>query len=355
MKFGFGFYCQMLDDDYMRFARQCGATHAVVHLVDYTGGRRVSHDDQPVGSDEGWGRAGLTLDMWSYDALARLRERFEAHGLVFEAIENFDPALWHDVLLDGPKRSEQIDRLREIIRTLGKVGIRVMGYNFSIAGVAARITGPFARGGAESAGMDGIDDRPIPEGMVWNMAWRTPTGPEVLTPVSEDELWERHRRFLEDMLPAAEEAGVLLAAHPDDPPVERLRKQPRLIRRPGDFQRCIDQVRSPNNRLEFCLGTLAEMPDAGDEEIYEIIEHHAAAGNIGYIHLRNVVDRAPHYREVFLDEGVLDVPRVLAILRRHDYNGVIIPDHTPLMSCPAPWHSGMAFAIGYLRGCANAG
>jgi len=45
----------------------------------------------------------------------------------------------------------------------------------------------------------------------------------------------------------------------------------------------------------------------------------------------------------------VDVPRVLGILKRNGFNGVVIPDHAPQMSCAAPWHAGMAYALGYLR------
>jgi mannonate dehydratase len=41
--------------------------------------------------------------------------------------------------------------------------------------------------------------------------------------------------------------------------------------------------------------------------------------------------------------------RVLAILKRNNFDGVLIPDHTPQMSCAAPWHAGMAFAMGYMK------
>jgi mannonate dehydratase len=92
-----------------------------------------------------------------------------AAGLVLEAIENFDPAHWHDVLLDGPKKREQMEGLKTIVRRVGEAGIPVLGYNFSLAGVAGRVTGPFARGGATSVGMDGPFDAPMPRGMVWNM------------------------------------------------------------------------------------------------------------------------------------------------------------------------------------------
>ena len=57
----------------------------------------------------------------------------------------------------------------------------------------------------------------------------------------------------------------------------------------------------------------------------------------------------PQYKETFIDDGVVDVLRVLKILKKNGYNGVIIPDHAPQMSCSAPWHAGMAYALGFLR------
>ncbi len=40
---------------------------------------------------------------------------------------------------------------------------------------------------------------------------------------------------------------------------------------------------------------------------------------------------------------------IVRILRDEGYDGVLIPDHTPEMTCAAPWHAGMAFALGYMR------
>jgi mannonate dehydratase len=42
--------------------------------------------------------------------------------------------------------------------------------------------------------------------------------------------------------------------------------------------------------------------------------------------------------------------RILSILKRNDFQGVIIPDHTPQMSCTAPWHAGMAHTLGFIAG-----
>lgn len=50
-----------------------------------------------------------------------------------------------------------------------------------------------------------------------------------------------------------------------------------------------------------------------------------------------------------LDEGAVDMFRVLHILHSNGFEGVLIPDHTPQMSCDAPWYAGMAYALGYLK------
>src|SRR5437588_7347655 len=116
MKLGLGLYRHMLTRENFQFARQAGATHIVAHLVDYfKGGAHGSHDNQPTGTDQGWGRAGDPLQLWSLKELTDLRKGVEAEGLKLEAIENFDPAHWHDVLLDGPKKEQQLEGIRTII------------------------------------------------------------------------------------------------------------------------------------------------------------------------------------------------------------------------------------------------
>src|SRR6056297_1238358 len=174
MKLGFGLYKHMLGEEHFKFAKQCGATHIVAHLVDYFG-HNQNRTDQPIGGKEGWGKAGEGK-IWELDELLNIKNRIVSHGLEWEAIENFDPSVWHDILLDGPKKQEQIELLKQQIRIVGEAGIRIIGYNFSLAGVAGRITGNFARGGAESVGMDGTDDSAIPAGMVWNMIYNRKEG-----------------------------------------------------------------------------------------------------------------------------------------------------------------------------------
>ena len=255
------------------------------------------------------------------------------------------------MLLDGPKKQEQMEHLKRIIRDLGKAGIPVLGYNFSIAGVWGRMHGNAARGGAVSVGFHAPDQPPIPNGMVWNMVY-DPSGfdPDgrhgTVGTVTQEQLWSRMTWFLQELLPVAEESNVRLALHPDDPPVPELRGAARLVYQPNMYPRVMNIKQSRSNAIELCLGTVAEMSEG---DIYQLVDEQSRQGNIAYIHFRNVKGKVPHYDEVFIDEGDVDMIRLLRILHKNAYDGVLIPDHTPSMSCEAPWHAGMAFALGYMR------
>jgi mannonate dehydratase len=347
MKLGLGLYRHMLTRENFQFARQAGATHIVAHFVDYfRGSARGAHDDQPTGTDQGWGLAGDPDKLWSLAELVSVRRDVEAAGLKLEAIENFDPAHWHDVLLDGPKRALHIENVKTIIRRVGEAGIPIIGYNFSIAGVAGRTTGNYARGGAPSVGMEGPYDAPMPKGMAWNMVYDPDAPAGTARGATHEELWRRLEGFLSEVLPVAEKAGVKLAAHPDDPPMPFIRGQPRLVYQPSLYQRLIDLNASPSNTLEFCIGSLAEMTEG---DIYDVVDRYSRQNRLGYVHFRNVTGKVPTYKETFIDDGEVDMHRVLAILKRNKFEGVLIPDHTPQMTCAAPWHAGMAFALGYMR------
>lgn len=343
MKIGLGLYRQMLNDEHFVFARQLGVSHVVAHLEDYFSAK----PQLTSGDSAGWGRAGA--ETWSYDTFRDLIDALAKHDLKLAAIENLPVAGWSDVLLDGPNKQAQMEGLKTMVRDAGRAGVPCIGYNFSLAGVWGWSRGPFARGGAMSVGfdIDAIDpQQPIPDGMVWNMVYRDGRPGETVPPVTSDEIWRRYAWFLDELLPVAEEAGVVLAAHPDDPPMDRLRATARLINRPDTYGRAFGLNPSPANKAELCLGSVQEM---GGDQVYRLVAECAADNRIGYIHFRNVKGSVPKYHEVFLDEGDIDMARVVRILAGHGYDGVLIPDHTPELACAAPWHAGMAYAIGYMK------
>ena len=186
--------------------------------------------------------------------------------------------------------------------------------------------------------MDGPFDTPMPRGMAWNMIYDPDPVAGIEPPVTHDVLWQRlSTSSWTKILPIAEEAGVTLAAHPDDPPMPTMRGQPRLVYQPDMYQRLLDLHPSRASALEFCIGTLAEMTEGN---VYDATAQYSSHGKLAYVHFRNIRGKVPNYKETFVDDGDIDMLRVLKILKANDFRGVLIPDHTPQMICGlALWHA----------------
>ena len=177
-------------------------------------------------------------------------------------------------------------------------------------------------------------------------------------------VWANHQYFLDAVLPTAEEVGVRLALHPDDPPVTAsLGGAERVFTSPQALLRALDQSRnSPSWGLNFCLGTVSEM--GGAEAVNMVIDEFAPRGKIFYVHFRDVQGTVPRFAECFLGEGNLDPADVVSRLHRQGFDGFLIDDHVPAMigdldtwgdTSPQAYCSrGRAHAIGYLQGVLNA-
>jgi mannonate dehydratase len=139
---------------------------------------------------------------------------------------------------------------------------------------------------------------------------------------------------------------VRLAAHPDDPPVERLRGTARLVNTHAKYERLLEIAPSPANALEFCIGSLQEMEDG---DVYETTRHFARRNAIAYVHFRNVRGKVPDYVETFVDDGDVDMAEIVRVLRDEGFDGVMVPDHVPDPDCPAPWHAGHAYTVGFMK------
>lgn len=347
MKLGVGLYRYMLKDEEFAFARQCGCTDLIIHLANY-----YDSPENIVGSTDdkvNYGVANAQDPAWGLENLLSLQKKARDWGMNIYGIENFSPADWYDILLDGPKKEEQLENLKTIIRNAGKAGIRAFGYNFSLAGVWGHQKTTRARGGAVSTCFDAdllnLDAR-IPKGEIWNMTYSNEPQEGFIEDIGYEQLWDRLKWFLENILPTAEEAGVMMALHPDDPPMPFLRNTPRLVYQPDLYQKVLDLVPSPSNGIDFCMGSIQEMTTGS---IYDAIEQYSAQGKIAYAHVRNVRGKIPKYTEVFVDDGDIDIQRTLEILKKNHFEGVLIPDHTPQITCNDPWHAGMAYALGFIR------
>jgi mannonate dehydratase len=348
MRVGLTLANDKLSEDGAKFASQLGVTDVVIHLVNYTNAADASAYTQR-------GEVGPILGdvsneaLWSFERMSDAVKMLAGHGIKVAALENFSPKFWSDVLLDGPNKRAQMDDLKRLVRDAGRAGIPVIGYNFSLAGVWGWQRKPIARGGAMTVEFDMANfrhDEPIPDGMVWNMRYRSEVPGAAPITVSHDELWQRLEWFLKELVPVAEEAGVKLAAHPDDPPVDMLRGTARLVNSHEKYDRLRGLVPSASNALEFCIGSLQEMPGG---EIYETTRHFAREKAIAYVHFRNVRGKVPKYSETFVDDGDIDMTEIVRILRDENYEGLMVPDHVPDLHGPSPWHTGNAYTVGYMR------
>jgi mannonate dehydratase len=349
LRVGVSLHGGLLSEEGARFASQLGLADVVIHLTDYT--RNADASAYAAGGVGPINGDCIGAPLWTFERMSEVVAMLARHGLRVAAMENISPNFWSDVLLDGPERERQMDDLKQLVRDAGRAGIPAIGYNFSLAGVWGWRRERAARGGARTAVFDAgrFDAQsPPPDGTVGNMRFRA-ADPAAAPPAAVDEatLWERCARFLRELVPVAEEAGVRLAAHPDDPPVERLRGTPRLVNAHAKYDRLLALAPSPANALEFCVGSLAEMADGAD--IYETTRRFARAGAIAYVHLRNVRGRVPRYVESFVDDGDVDMGRIVRILHEEGFAGVIVPDHVPELDCPAPWHAGHAYTVGYIK------
>jgi mannonate dehydratase len=165
---------------------------------------------------------------------------------------------------------------------------------------------------------------------------------------SEAEMWANYDWYMERILPVCEEAGVRMALHPDDPPVESLGGVARLFRNFDNFQRALETHDSPMHGLDYCHGCWSEM--RGGAGVLESIRYFGERGRIFYMHLRDVQGTADCFTEVFLGDGNSDPFAVMQTLREVGFQGFIIDDHVPRMVNDTKWcHRGRAWSTGYLQ------
>jgi len=209
-------------------------------------------------------------------------------------------------------RDEEIEKVRQSIRSAGLASLPVVEYNF----YAHRITeGYYAETGRAGAGLTAFDYArvkglpPLPE-----------EGAHTL-----DEMWSNIAYFLKAVVPVAEESGVRLALHPNDPPAPISRGSQQIMGSVDGWKHLIEIVSSPSNGITFDCGVTREM---GQDPV-EVCRYFGSRDRINHVHFRNVRVETPNekYTEVFLDEGQVNMFAVMQELVRQNYPHLIFPEH----------------------------
>ncbi|HST41960.1 MAG TPA: mannonate dehydratase, partial [Conexibacter sp.] len=168
--------------------------------------------------------------------------------------------------------------------------------------------------------------------------------------ISAEQVWDNYAYFLDAVLPVAEQAGIKLAQHPDDPPVETIDGVARVFNSTEAFVRAEQLSKgSPAWGLDLCVGTISER--GGAAEVEKIISTFGPRGKILYVHFRDVLGTVPKFTEVFLGEGNFDPPTVIRQLIDVGFDGWLQDDHVPFMDDDTRWgHRARAHEIGYIQG-----
>ena len=191
---------------------------------------------------------------------------------------------------------------------------------------------PTARGAADATVFD------------WDVAKTVPASE--LGEVDDDRIWAAFEYFVKAVAPVAEEYGVKLALHPDDPPISPLAGIARIFRSHESLQRLCDLAPSDYNGLEFCQGTVAEMP----ENVIGGIERFVGQGKDLYVHFRNVSAPVPSFSETFIDEGYVNMAEAMQAYSEVGFDGPMIDDHVPGVVGDKSGYRSRAFAMGYIKG-----
>jgi mannonate dehydratase len=169
---------------------------------------------------------------------------------------------------------------------------------------------------------------------------------------TKDEIWENYTYFIKQVVPVAEEAGVRIGIHPDDPPVPVLAGVPRCIFSNFEgYKRAMEIANSPNVGICLCCGTWLEGGRKLTGKDPEEMIRYFGAKKIWKIHFRNVSAPLPHFVETFMDNGYYDMYKIMKALRDVNYDGIVILDHSPTMVGGNPAQTAYGFA--YMRALLN--
>jgi mannonate dehydratase len=284
----------------------------------------------------------------SATAYEALMERFAAYGLQIYRLADHRCHNMTDVTLGLPGRDQQIARYLQYIRDLGAAGIRYATYAHMANGIWSSEREAI-RGGATSRALR-LDRDPVG-------TWAGERWQGELThgrAYTEEELWENYAYFIRQVAPVAEEAGVRIGIHPDDPPVYGLGGIPRCLF--GSFEgyrRAIEMADSPNIGVCLCVGCWLEGGTAMGQDVLETIRYFGSRDKLFKVHLRNVTAPMPEgFVETFLDDGYMDMLHVIRALDDVGFDGAIISDHLPQMV--GGRRAAEAYSIGYMRALVHA-
>jgi mannonate dehydratase len=303
--------------------------------------------------------ADATAETSTAEGFTQLRKRWEAGGLrVYNESGRLAPngnAVLNvpEIVLNLPGRDDRIEEYLNYLRYLGQAGIPYMTLGFEGLGNWRSGTAVSRRGYSAS---DCDLSSPTFQGG-WNgKVYKNPAG--IGRVFSTDEIWDNYTYFMSKVVPVAEESGVRIGIHPDDPPEPVLGGVPRIFTSFENYRKALDIANSPNVGMCLCVGSWLEGGSRMGKTPAEVIRYFGPRKRLFKIHFRNVSSPLPHFTETLMDDGYYDMYKVMEALVEVEFDGIVIPDHIPglgrrpgepALPQAAALDPGLAYSIGYLN------
>ena len=269
---------------------------------------------------------GSTPEVRTADGFMQIKKRYADAGITVWNIGNTSVHNMPEVTLNLPGRDAKVEEYKQYLRNLGKAGI---GYStYAHMGNGIWTSGRTEVRGASAREFD--QNSPAARG---NWDGKVYAGPlSHGREFTKEEIWENYTHFIRQVAPVAEEAGVRIGIHPDDPPVPVLAGVPRCIfSNFAGYKRALEIANSPNVGICLCCGTWLEGGKQLTGKDPEEMIREFGAKKIWKIHFRNVNAPLPHFVETFMDDGYYDMWKIMKALRDVEFDGIVILDHSPTM------------------------
>ena len=313
-------------EDRLRFTAQIGADG-------------VSGQPKPGSGDDGF---------YSVETLRNHKDLVESYGLKWVAVR-MAPLEWTYRWMLGLRGGNgQIENYKKTLRNMSEVGLDFIIFNMHALRIyRTSSTAPDRAGSsATSFNISLATGNPLMEhpNSGFNIQW---VPEDERRSKSDADMWANLTRFMEEITPVAEEVGVRVGLHPDDPPVPEISGVARIMRSPEAFRRYLDLVPSDNTGVVFCQGCFTEMGcDLVDE-----ITYFGTRGKIFSVDFRNIRGELNDFQETFPDTGNADMVEAMRAYHEAGFDGWITPDHAIHIDGDSDWgHRYWAYAVGHIRG-----
>lgn len=306
------------------FGTQCGVGHAVgLFNLEPNPDLAVTDEAQP----------------FSRQTLAVHKTAYKKIGYELSVIESRPPM--EKIKLGESGRDEEIEVICEFLRNMGAVGIPVWCSCWMPVLFVLRTSYDIpTRGGAKVSGFD-LEE------------YEKSAPPHDYGEISEEDQWDNLKYFLERVVPVAEEAGVVMGMHPDDPPLSPIQGVARIMSSIDNYQKMLDLVPSPANGIGLCQGNFGMMTD----DLPDVIRYFGGQKKIHFVHFRDIRGTPRKFDEAFHDDGRTNMAECMRAYRDVGFEGVARPDHFPQMTYQDfkdEHYIERLFAIGYMKGLMEA-